>query len=486
MRVIHIGTSDIGGGAARAMYRLHRGLCGLGVESRVLVREQRSADPDVLRMRLEDTSEASQASAELARVQARCIDENRTRVSNTFFSLSDPGYDLSGHPAVRQADVVHLHWVAGVLSPGGLAALQRLGKPVVWTLHDQRPLTGGCHFTCGCRGFEDGCGDCPQLRSNPFALPAAALRDARESLDPRIVHVVSPSRWLAECARRSVMFRDAAIEVIPYGLDTAVFRPVDRADARRTLGVSPDAICFLVGADHCNEHRKGFHVLAEALRRMSWWPAFCYRALREKVVFLCFGQGDGPWPRMMIPVRRLGRLNTDAGLARTFSAADVFLMPSLEDNLPLVLLEAMCCGTPSIAACVGGVPDVVTDGVNGLLVAPGSAVDMAIAMHRLATGGDELRRLQATCREQAPLLFALERQAGHYLDLYERLCAARRGRTRGPGRVPSPAHAAACDPGAESRPAEVVPLVRPGPHVAAAIALAREDWQRRTDAHPGG
>src|SRR5262249_19568734 len=152
----------------------------------------------------------------------------RTSVSNTFFSLPTPAYDLSRHPLVAEADVIHLHWVATLLSPAGIAQLQRLGKPLVWTLHDQRAFTGGCHFSAACDHYQHECTPCPQLQRDPARLTAAILADSLATVEPGIT-VVCPSRWLADCAQKSALFRKFRIEVIPYGLDVARFRPSSRS-----------------------------------------------------------------------------------------------------------------------------------------------------------------------------------------------------------------------------------------------------------------
>jgi glycosyltransferase involved in cell wall biosynthesis len=407
------------GGAARSAYRLHRALLAQAVNSTMLVREKVSQETSVQAAPIEAGRTAKTNTRQWKRIQKSYIDENRSELSNTKFSLARPGFDLSRHPAVQEADVVHLHWVSGFLSPAAVAALARLGKPMVWTLHDQRAFTGGCHFSAGCDGFERSCDGCPQLRHDPLRITRAALEDSR-TLVPREIVVVSPSRWLADCARRSTVFSGCRVEVIPYGIDTNVFRPHDRELARRELELAPDATAILFGADNIGEKRKGFDVLLKAVAIARADPAFARATSERRVQFLIFGdcpsEAVGKFP---VPIRSLGRFHSEVSLAKLFSAADLLLLPSLEDNLPNILLEAMCCGVAPLAHAVGGIPDAVTDNVHGRLVPVGEAEKFASALVSALQSPDTVARWREACRMDAPNRFSLNATAQGYLKLYE-------------------------------------------------------------------
>lgn len=449
------------------MYRLHQGLRKAGVESRVLVRDKKCADTDVIQARLARDGQAADWKTEMDWLQSSCIDLNRSALSNTFFSLPDPAWDLSAEPAVGDADVLHLHWITGFLSPVAIATLQQLGRPMVWTMHDQRPFTGGCHFSSGCTGYATDCACCLQLANDRFGIPKAVLADARQQIDTQRIQLVCPSRWLAESARQSALFRLAPIKVIPNGIDTRVFRPTPRPEAKQALGLAPDTVCFLFGADNADEKRKGLDLLLEALRLASSAPDFRRKVKRKKVVFLAFGHMSRETEGLAVPIRRLGRLDSEAELVRAYSAADVFLLPSLEDNLPTTLIESMCCGTPAIAFGVGGVPEVISHKVNGWLVAAGNAAELAEAILALARNGRQRAQLGEHCREHTPGRFAVEEQARRYQTLYEGLCA----RTT-PRRAPQPPGPVVC------------PVAKPGSNWAAAIDRAREEKRRQQETHP--
>ena len=418
MNVLHISTCDLRGGAARAAWRLHEGLRAAGTHSRMLVHDRASADETVAAISAADSPGRAKIRRVLERMERQCIHQRRRPVSNTYFSLPAPDLDLSAHPWVRAADVIHLHWVAGMLAPGGVAALRSLKKPVVWTLHDQRAFTGGCHFSAGCHGYEKDCAACPQLTEDPNGLTRAVLADAIATLPGCDITVVCPSRWLADCARRSAVFSGARVEVIPYGLDTRVFRPYGKAEARTALDLDPDAVCFLFGADRCSEQRKGFGKMAEAIGAALKDAEFRESVRTGRIAFVSFGEVGRQFAELPVPIRCLERVDSDATLATICSAADALLFTSLEDNLPNVLFEAMCCGTPTLAFDVGGVPDIVTHETTGLLVPPGDCAKFAASMRRLASDPGLRGHLHRNCAESVPARFDLGIQASRYLALY--------------------------------------------------------------------
>ena len=264
MKIAQICTFDIDGGAARASYRLHRGMIGLGHESVLLALNKTSTDETVRQIRAGAAADEFLVRC-LQGIQRHFIDSNRTPVSNTMFSLPYPGYDLTALDEVATADVINLHWVARLQSPITIHGLLALGKPVVWTLHDMWPFTGGCHYSSGCHGYEEACFPCPQLDRDPNRLPEALLTDNIEAIRDQRLVVVTPSEWLGGCARRSRVFRRARVEVIPYSLETDTFAPLPKREAKQRLGLGPETLTLLAGAHDGNERRKGLPELAEAL-----------------------------------------------------------------------------------------------------------------------------------------------------------------------------------------------------------------------------
>jgi len=221
------------------------------------------------------------------------------------------------------------------------------------------------------------------------------------------ITVVTPSRWLSLCASRSTIFRDCRVVCIPYGLPTQVFRPHDRREIREVMGISPDAKVILFGAENLGNNRKGFEYLLEALRR--------YRTQGDReIVLVTFGDLD---PSITIdspyPVIPCGSIGDEQNLAYIYSMADLMVIPSLEDNLPNTVLEAMACGTPVVGFAIGGIPDMVEHKRTGYLAAAGS-VDELVAGIDWGLFNSHGSDLSNNCRRKVEALYSLATQAARY------------------------------------------------------------------------
>jgi len=399
-------------------FGLHRGLLAAGHDSTMLVAKKASDLPSVHAVSPPPTFRDKVWDF----VAFEEIQRNLTAMAGSHFSFGHRGIDVADHPLVRAADILNWHWTTEYQTPQTLRRLQALGKPMVWTLHDQRTFTGGCHYTAGCTRFETTCESCPQIRDNPDDFPAAVLADQVAAVDPARFTVVAPSRWLADCARRSRVFRGAAVEVIPYGLENRDFTPLDRAEARAALGLPRDGLQILFGADNPNERRKGFLLLMDALRQCAADEAFRQRLQNGEVTFVSFGPPDIVTQFPDLHIHSLGYVHTDARMAQAYAAADLFALPSLEDNLPCMLLEALSCGTPSLAFAIGGIPDAITDGTTGRIIAEvGDVAALARAILALTADPAALAAMRAPCRQEAERRFQLGHQAAAYTALYARL-----------------------------------------------------------------
>ena len=419
MRILHVATHESVGGASISAMRLHKALLSQGEDSHVAVLEKEGDDPNVSLLGGRFSRRALRPVVQ--RIEASLLHVVHARPqypAHTTFSVT-PSWN---HMRLNrlQKDVLHLHWVGeGLLTPFSMA---RLRGPVVWTMHDTFPFTGGCHFTStGCTRYRGMCGQCPELGSSRVAdisrIHWLLKRHAIMRMRPVIV---SPSKEYAERARQSGMLRDCPIEIIPNGLDTNIYRPIPKGQARALLGLPKDGPLILFGAVLATgDTNKGFDLLNEALHRlgaMNWagFSAVVFGSVESEAMLPC-------------PAHFLGRLRDPLTLALAYSAADVFVCPSRQENLPNTIMEAMACGTPVVAFSVGGVPDLVEDGITGWLAAPADAVSLAHAISRVLGDSDIVARMGAAARDKAVREYALPVLVRRYLELYERVLAVGHG-----------------------------------------------------------
>ncbi|NMG33878.1 glycosyltransferase [Azoarcus sp. TTM-91] len=305
--------------------------------------------------------------------------------------------------------LVHLHWLASSLLR--VEDLGRIRAPVVWTLHDTWAFTGGCHYTGDCGGFQSRCGRCPQLGSErDDDLSREIWLRKQKAYGELNLTVVAPSRWLAELARRSSLFAGRRIEIIPNGLDTDVFCPLDKAAAKTFLGIDAAHPVLLFGAQWLTDRRKGGDLLAAALAKIEF-----------PCTLLTFGEGQlALTTNPNLAVRSLGSLSDDVSLALMYSAADVFLCPSREDNLPNTVAEAMACGTPCVAFDANGLPDMVTHQVDGWLAKAFDPEDLARGI-RWILSHPQPEVLRNAARAKAVAEYSLDVMSARYAALYSEL-----------------------------------------------------------------
>lgn len=401
--VLVVNTYQKNGGAARAAWRIY---CGIrktypAATYLTLFREDWASGV----VGLFNTSVRGAIAQHLVRLDQRPLRAHPGRPP-TFFSPAVNPNPLRVPLSRFRPKLAHLHWVGhGMLR---VEEIGKLGCPVVWSLHDTWAFTGGCHYTGDCAGFRRQCGKCPQLMSDDENDISRRLmqRKARVFSDLDMT-VVTPSRWLANLAASSSLFAGRRIEVIPNGLDTDAFKPIERGAARTYLGIGDESPVILFGAHWLPDPRKGGDLLAAALAELDL-----------PCTLLTFGEGQLPLANApKVQLRSLGSLIDDASLALAYSAADVFACPSREDNLPNTVAEALACGTPCAAFAVNGLPDMVTHRVDGWLAQAFDPADLAAGIRWLVTHPrpDELRR---AAREKALAEYSLEVMSARYTGLY--------------------------------------------------------------------
>jgi glycosyltransferase involved in cell wall biosynthesis len=414
MRILHLSTTDIDGGAARGSYWLHEALKEQGVDSSMMVARKHSEDDTIIAL-------PSPVARFTARVRGR-LDELPLRqyhkTDESFWSVNWMPAQL-GH-LVHQVspDILHLHWVGAGFMP--VSALKQFDCPVVWTLRDMWGFTGGCHYTAGCERYRQACGACPQLRSHEEDdLSRSIWQSKRKHWRNLDLSIVPISGWLGDCARESPLFANYPIEVIPNGLDIELFRPKDKLQARAAWNLPPDKRIIIYGAVKATQdRRKGFPELLTALGELGQTVA------ANNLLLVVFGDlKPGDVPDVGIETRYVGYINDDEHLSQLYSAADVAVMPSLQEAFGKTLIEAMACHTPVIAFASGGPLDIVEHCVDGYLARPHCPADLARGivwcLDEIANGND----LGARARTKVETEFDISVVAHRYRKLYERILA---------------------------------------------------------------
>ncbi len=401
LNVLHISESDAAGGAARAAYKIHRGLNGIGHRSRMLVGRKVTRDADIRRLK---RNLAWRAADRAAGSVLDAVDLQYVFYPSSFGVVRDDWF--------READVVQLHNLHGsYFSFTALPALSRR-RPVVWLLHDQWAMTGHVAYSLDCERWRTGCGACPYLGEYPrlrrdttallWKLKRAAYARSRLTL-------VVPSQWLLGLVEGSPLLGQFPVHHIPNGIDTSVFRPGSKHDARARLELPLDRrIVFFAAAD-LHERRKGLHLLEEALRRMDDPP-----------LLLVAGNGHVEGG---VETRSLGTVSNEQVLADAYRASDVFAVPTLADVLAQTAQESIACGTPCVSFDRGGVTEVVRHLDTGWQARFGDVDELAGGLVELLRDDALLARLSSRCREVAEDEFTVERQVRRYADLYEGLVA---------------------------------------------------------------
>ncbi|HEY3897840.1 MAG TPA: glycosyltransferase [Chthoniobacter sp.] len=413
MHVVHLSYSDVSGGAALAAYRLHRAFPDYGVQSTMLVGSRRSEDANVIEFRA--LHWAPRSLNRLLFRAARRMQRRFLRPENGTFMTHDWTY--LGAQIERQlppADIYHLHWTADMLD---FEMLPRLAvrAPVVWTFHDMNAFTGGCHYTQGCERFMAECGACPLIPSqDPEDATYRVIQrkvDALSKVPESRLTVVAPSRWMARETRRSRTFARFHVELIPNGIDVQAFRPMARTELRAKYGLAVEDRVILFVADMLDDRRKGMHELDQAIARIAHLP---------HLKILTLGETGGE--RMPGPMyRHLGRVNSPEKICEAYNLADIFVIPTLQDNFPNTVLEALASGTPIVGFATGGVADAIEHGRSGLLAPTGDVAGLAAQVERALM--DESLRVEMgkAARARAIECYSHERQANTYAALYRRM-----------------------------------------------------------------
>ncbi|AUN33917.1 glycosyltransferase [Niveispirillum cyanobacteriorum] len=418
MKVALVNTYDEIGGAARAALRLHKALLVCGQPVRTYVHQKDSNAADIIRVLAETPAEKAAAEAiETVDSAERAAYPSMADNRHPLFTSERAGPGPALVNRLEAVDIINLHWVRGLLDWEHFFATRPPGQAVVWTMHDTLAFTGGCHYPGTCGHFTAACGSCHHLgSSDPDDMSARILRRKREAISRFTgpFSLVAPSRWMADMCQRSALFAGRAVTVIPNGIDTDIFRPGNRTALREELGLPIDIPIVLFVASVLTEPRKGLTYVLEALERLG-----------ETMPVILATAGHAP-PVSVTGVQHihLGIAMDDEQLRNFYVAADVLILPSLEDNLPNTAMEALACGTPVVGFPSGGIPDLV-DMTCGELAPALSGEGLALALRRLLNDPIRHADLCRGARRKAEREYALAVHGRRYLDHYQSILSAR-------------------------------------------------------------
>ncbi|MBW1668520.1 MAG: glycosyltransferase family 4 protein [Deltaproteobacteria bacterium] len=405
MKVLHIVGGSLKGGAARGAYWLHQGLRKIGVDSKILVQRSDAKDNNIISL-------TSNKVTKLKQIILLNLDQspiwpykNRKRV---ILSTGFVGNNIFKTKEYKEADIIHLHWICG-----GMLSISQIGKiqkPIVWTMRDMWPMTGGCHYAMDCKRYETGCGFCKELDSqSKHDLSYFVLKKKRTSF-PKNMKMVGISHWLSECAKRSFLFRDFDIRTIHNNVNTSDFFPIEKNIARDILGLPKSKKIIMTGAQNLKAFYKGFDKYLEAIRQLKD---------KRNLFLLFFGNLDESIIKQSgFEYKSLGFLHDTISLRLAYSASDVFVAPSLMDAFGKTLAESMCCGTPVVCFDATGPKDIVDHRINGYKATPYMVEDLAAGINWVLSDENRHKQLCIKAREKAVAYFDIEKVAGQYAELY--------------------------------------------------------------------
>ena len=410
MRVLIVNTSERTGGAAVAANRLMEALNNNGVKAKMLVRDK---ETDHLTVAGLPSSWRQQWNFLWERFVI-WLHLHFRREHLFEVDMANAGTDITKLPEFQEADVIHLHWInQGMLSLKGIRKILTSGKPVVWTMHDIWPATAVCHYSRGCEQYQSQCDRCPLLPGDNLARHVWNRKV--QTLSGQRITYVCCSEWLAGEARKSALLKDQRIVSIPNAIDTRLFRPQEKQQARQTLELPADCRIILFVSQRVTDPRKGISYFVDAVSRLVQQ----YPEMKESTgVAILGGHAEEVASLLALPSYPLGYVSNPSRIVSVYNAADVFVLPSLEDNLPNTLMEAMACGVPCVGFHVGGIPEMICHQKNGYVARERDAADLAQGIRHVLDEAD-YEALSRECLHQVAQKYSQQSVANRYIEEYQ-------------------------------------------------------------------
>lgn len=416
MKITLVSTFDKNGGAAVACNRLAHALANTDADVKMLVRDKNRPD-DIVVTTTNSWIKKALNFWRFAYERFCFLFYEKSKEVRFAFSMANTGENIAKHSLIRQADVINMHWVHfGFLSLKSIEKLIALNKPIVWTLHDMWAFTGGCHYTGDCTAFKRVCGQCPYLKRPALTDLSNKIWNKKfEMLRNADVTFVASSKWLANTAFSSKLLKGFRIEAIPIPVNTDIFTPKPKDAVRKKLGLPQHKKLLLFGAMNVADKRKGFRYFLEALQILKKKKP---EATKDLEIVL-FGKSNQETVDLLpYPTKNLSFLNSDEKIAEAFNAVDLFTIPSLQDNLPNIIMESLACGTPVAGFKTGGIPEMIDHKSCGYLADFKSSEDLAQGIYWSLFEADS-GKLREKSREKILREFTEAKVAERYLHLYK-------------------------------------------------------------------
>ncbi len=407
MRILIVNTSERTGGAAVAANRLMKALNNNGAKAKMLVRDKETETLTVVPL------------PHSPRLRWHFLWERLVIFCRLHFSrqhlfevdIANAGYDITKLPEFQEADVIHLHWVnQGMLSLKGIQKILQSGKPVVWTMHDIWPATALCHVTLGCQHFTSKCGNCRLLPGGGSShdYSTTIWQRKQRMLADENIYFVACSHWLESEAKRSALLKGQKITSIPNPIDTRIYKRGNKQEARQRLGLPLDKKLILFASQRVTNVNKGMDYLIEACRQLQ---------ISDAAVVILGGHAEEVVSQLSLEAYPLGYVNDEQRIVDVYHAADVFVLPSLSENLPNTIMEAMACGVPCVGFKVGGIPEEIDHRRNGYVAEYRSAEDLARGICWILTEAD-YEELSKNAVQKVVQNYSQQSVASKYLDVY--------------------------------------------------------------------
>ena len=383
MRVLIINTSERMGGAAIAANRLMDALKNNGIKAKMLVRDKQTDQISVVGLK-KSWWKVWQF------IWERIViwEANKFKKHNLFaVDIANTGTDITSLPEFTQADVIHLHWInQGMLSLKDIRRIIDSGKPIVWTMHDMWPFTGICHYSGDCDKYTSQCNHCPILyKGSSNDLSHQTYLKKRKMYQGANITFVACSQWLESMAKKGTLIKEQQITNIPNAININLFKPRDKNKAREKLHLPLDKKLLLFGSVKISDKRKGIDYLVEACRILS----AKHSDFSKDLGVVVFGKEAEQYAALFpFPIYSMNYISNEKELVDIYNAVDLYVTPSLQDNLPNTIMEAMACGIPCVGFNVGGIPEMIDHLHNGYVAEYKSAEDFANGIHWTLTEGE--------------------------------------------------------------------------------------------------